>query len=169
MVVGEAADDLVHRDRDLLVDLARSFNTGPEQLPERVQALRAQLKEAERRMKALSDELRSARVKGQGADGLQVKQGKVRFVIESVNASSPEELAAYADRYLDLVKSGVVTVVAGDMFVIKVSKDLTSEYDAARLASLLGTGGGQKHLARGKLKGTADEAFQRLEKELASN
>jgi alanyl-tRNA synthetase len=169
MVVGEAADDLVRRDHDLLVELARSFNAGPELLPERVQALRAQLKEAERRLKALSEELRSARVKGHGADGVQVKQGKVPFVIETVNASSPEELAAYADRYLDLVKSGVVTVVAGDMFVIKVSKDLTSEYDAARLASLLGTGGGQKHLARGKLKGPSGEAFQRLERELASN
>jgi alanyl-tRNA synthetase len=169
MVVGEAADDLVRRDRDLLVELARSFNAGPEQLPERVQALRAQLKEAERRTKALSEELRSARVKGQGADGVQVKQGKVPFVIETVNASSPQELAAYADRYLDFVKSGVVTVVAGDMFVIKVSKDLTSEYDAARLAALLGTGGGQKHLARGKLRGPAGEAFQRLERELVSN
>jgi alanyl-tRNA synthetase len=169
MVVGEAADDLVRRDRDLLVELARSFNAGPEQLPDRVQALRAQLKEADRRLKALSEELRSARVKGQGADGVQVKQGKVPFVIEIVNASSPEELAAYADRYLELVKSGVVTVVAGDMFVIKVSKDLTSRYDAARLASLLGTGGGQKHLARGKLKGPSGEAFQRLEQELVSN
>jgi alanyl-tRNA synthetase len=168
MVVGEAADDLVRRDRDLLVDLARSFNASLEQLPERVQALRGQLKEAERRLKALSEDLRSARVKGQGGDGVQVKQGKVRFVIETVNASSPEELASYADRYLDLVKSGVVTVVAGEMFVIKVSKDLTSEYDAARLASLLGTGGGQKHLARGKLKGPAGEAFKRLEQELAS-
>ncbi len=166
MVVGEAADDLVRRDRDLLVELARSFNAGPDQLPDRLQALRAQLKEAERRLKALSEELRSARVRG--GDGVQVKQGKVPFVIETVNASSPEELAAYADRYLDLVKSGVVTVVAGDMFVIKVSKDLTSEYDAARLASLLGTGGGQKHLARGKLNGPAGDAFKRLERELAS-
>jgi alanyl-tRNA synthetase len=169
MVVGEAADDLVRRDRDLLVELARSFNAGPEQVPERVLALRAQLKEAERRLKALSEDLRTARVKGQGADGVQVKQGKVPFVIETVNASSPQELAAYADRYLDLVKSGVVTVVAGDMFVIKVSKDLTSEYDAARLAAILGTGGGQKHLARGKLTGPSTEAFQRLERELASS
>jgi alanyl-tRNA synthetase len=169
LVVGESADDMVRRDRDLLVELARSFNAGPEQLPERVQTLRAQLKEAERRSKSLSEELRTARVKGQGADGVQVKQGKVPFVIETVNASSPEELAAYADRYLDLVKSGVVTVVAGDMFVIKVSRDLTSEYDAARLASLLGTGGGQKHLARGKLKGPSAEALQRLEQELASH
>jgi alanyl-tRNA synthetase len=168
MVAGEAADDLIWRERNLVVELARSFNTGPEQLPDRVQALRAQLKEAERRTKALSEELRSARVKGQGGDGVQVKQGKVAFVIETVNASNPQELAAYADRYLDLVKSGVVTVVAGDMFVIKVSKDLTSEYDAARLAGFLGTGGGQKHLARGKLNGPAGEAFKRLEQELVA-
>ncbi|HXJ49498.1 MAG TPA: alanine--tRNA ligase, partial [Candidatus Acidoferrum sp.] len=166
MVVGEAADDLVRRDHDLTVELARSFNIGPEHLPERLQGLRAQLKESERRVKGLLDELRSARVKG--GDGVQVKQGKVPFVIETVNASNPQELAAYADRYLDLVKSGVVTVVAGDMFVIKVSKDLTSEYDAARLAVLLGTGGGQKHLARGKLNGPAGEALERLEQELAS-
>jgi alanyl-tRNA synthetase len=164
MVVGEAADELVRRDRDLLMELARSFNATPEQLPARVQALRAQLKEAEQRMKALSEELRGAKVKG--ADGLQVKQGKVPFVTETVSASSPTELAAYADRYMDLMQSGVVTVVAGDQFVIKVSKDLTSEYDAARLAGLLGTGGGQKHLARGKLNGPATEAFKRLEEAL---
>jgi alanyl-tRNA synthetase len=160
LVVGEAADDLVRRDRDLLAELGRSFNTTPDQLPARVQALRAQLKEAEQRLKALSEELRTARVKG--GDGVEVKQGKVPFVTETVKASSPEELAAYADRYLDLVKSGVVTVVAGDMFVIKVSKDLTSEYDATRLAGLLGKGGGQKHLARGKLSGAPEEAFKRL-------
>jgi alanyl-tRNA synthetase len=164
MVVGEAADELIWSERKLVVELARSFNTAPRQLPERVQALRAQLREAEQRLKALSDELRTARVSG--GDGVQVKQGKVPFVTETVKASSPTELAAYADRYLDLVKSGVVTVVAGDMFVIKVSKDLTSDYDAARLAALLGTGGGQKHLARGKLNGSADEAFKRLEQAL---
>jgi alanyl-tRNA synthetase len=164
MVVGEAADDLVRRDRELLAELARSFNSSPEQLPVRVQALRAQLKEAEQRLKALSEEQRSARVKG--GDGVEVKQGKVPFVTETVKASTPEELAAYADRYLDLVKSGVVTVVAGDMFVIKVSKDLTSEYDATRLAGLVGKGGGQKHLARGKLNGAPEEAFKRLEEAL---
>jgi alanyl-tRNA synthetase len=164
MVVGEAADDLILRERELLAELARSFNTGTEQLPERVQALRVQLKESDRRLKEMSEQLRGARVKG--ADGVAVKQGKVPFVTETVEASSPAELAAYADRYMDTMKSGVVTVVAGDMFVIKVSKDLIAEYDAARLAALLGTGGGQKHLARGKLTVPAGEAFKRLEEAL---
>ncbi len=164
MVVGEAADERIWRDRKLLSELARSFNTVPEQVPERVEALRAQVKDAERRLKALSEQLRSAKVKG--GNGLAVKNGKVPFVTETVEASSLDELAAYADRYLEMVKSGVVTVVAGNQFVIKVSKDLTPEYDAARLASLLGKGGGRPHLARGTLNGTAEEAFQRLEEAL---
>jgi alanyl-tRNA synthetase len=165
MVVGEAADELIWRERKLLTDLARSFNTGPGQVPERVETLRAQLKETERRLKVLSGQLRSAKVKG--GNGLAVKSGKVPFVTETVDASSPEELAAYADRYLEMVKSGVVTVVAGNQFVIKVSKDLTPEYDAARLAALLGKGGGRPQLARGTLKGNAEEAFKRLAEALS--
>jgi len=164
MVAGEAAEDLVHRERSLISSLARSFNAPADQLPGRVHNLRAQLKDAERRLKALSEQLRSAKVKG--GNGLAVKSGKVPFVTETVDASSPDELAAYADRYLEMVKSGVVTVVAGNQFVIKVSKDLTPEYDAAHLASLLGKGGGRPHLARGTLNGTAEEAFHRLEEAL---
>jgi len=164
MVVGEAADELIWRERRLLSDLARSFNAGPELLPERVESLRAQLKAAERRLKELSDQLRTAKVKG--GNGLAIKSGRVPFVTETVEASTPDELAAYADRYLEMIESGVVTVVAGNQFVIKVSKDLTPEYDAARLASLLGKGGGRPHLARGTLHGTAAEAFKRLEEAL---
>src|SRR6266567_1417475 len=164
MVAGEAAEDLVHRQRSLISSLARSFNAPADQLPGRVHNLRAQLKDAERRLKALSEQLRSVKVKG--GNGLAVKSGKVPFVTETVDASSPDELAAYADRYLEMVKSGVVTVVAGNQFVIKVSKDLTPEYDAAHLASLLGKGGGRPHLARGTLNGTAEEAFHRLEEAL---
>ncbi len=164
MVVGEAADELMWRERRLLSDLARSFNTGPDQLPERLESLRAQLKDAERRLKALSDQLRAAKVKG--GNGLAVKKGRVPFVIETVDAANHDELAAYADRYLEQVKSGVVTVVAGDKFVIKVSKDLTPEYDAARLAAMLGKGGGRPQLARGTLTIPAAEAFKRLEETL---
>ena len=168
MVVGEAADELVRRDRELLADLARSFNAGSEQLPERLQALRAQLKEVEREREKLRDQLRSARVGGGDGSGgtAVVKHGKVAFVTENVDASNLDELKAYADRYLELVKSGIVTVVGGGMFVIKVSSDLTSQYDATSLKSLFGTGGGRPQLASGKLTVSPDEAFRRLEEAL---
>ncbi len=165
MVVGEAADDLLRRDRELLSELARSFNASPEQLPERVQALRVQLKEAEREREKLRDQLRSARVGG--GDGLAVKHGKVAYVTETVDASNLDELKAYADRYLEVVKSGIVTVVGGGLFVIKVSSDLASQYDATRLKSFFGTGGGRPQLVSGKLTVAPGEAFKRLDEELA--
>ncbi len=160
MVVGEAADELVRRDRDLLMQLARTFNTTPDQLPQRIEALRAQLKHVEREL----DRVRRERIAG---DGLAVKQGKVAYVIEKVDAATLDELKSYADRFLEKVGSGIVTVVGGDKFVIKVSKDLTNRYDANRLkAALGGKGGGPAHLVTGTLTVPADEAFQRLEDEL---
>ncbi|HVS49642.1 MAG TPA: alanine--tRNA ligase [Candidatus Dormibacteraeota bacterium] len=166
MVVGEAADDLVFRDRELLSELARTFNTGPEQLPTRVQALRVQLKEAERELEKLRDQVRTARVGG--GDGLAIKHGKVAYVTEIVDASNLDELKSYADRYLEALKSGIVTVVGGGLFVIKVSNDLVSQYDANRLKAFFGTGGGRPQLASGKLTVPVEEAFKRLDHELAS-
>jgi len=163
MVVGEAADELVRRDRELLAELARSFNTSPEQLPERVQALRTQLKEAERER----DRVRRERI---GGDGMSVKHGRVAYVTQSVDASNVDELKSYADRYLEKVKSGIVTLVAGDKFVIKVSKDLTSQYDANRLKAFFGgKGGGPSHLVTGTISGVrADEAFHKHDEALSS-
>jgi alanyl-tRNA synthetase len=160
MVVGEAAGELIRRDRELLTDLARSFNVGPSQLPHRIESLRAQLKEAERER----EKLRRDRI---GGDGMSVKHGRVDYVAETVDASNVDELKSYADRYLERVKSGIVTLVAGDKFVIKVSKDLTSQYDANRLKNLFGKGGGPSHLVSGTLTVPAEQAFQKLAEELA--
>jgi len=162
MVVGEAADELVEWDRELISELARSFNASPEQLPERVESLRAQLKELQREREKLREQVRVARV--QGGDGMAVRHGKVDYITEMVDATNVDELKAYADRYLEKIKSGVVTLVAGDKFVIKVSKDLTNQYDANRLkAHFGGKGGGPAHLVTGTLSGvSAEEAFQRL-------
>ena len=165
MVVGEAADELVARDRDLLSEMARSFNASPEALPERIRALRAELKEKERELARVRDQLRTARVGG--TDGFPIKHGRVDYVAQSVEASNVDELKAYADRYLERVKSGVVTLVAGDKFVIKVSNDLVSQFDATRLKDLFGTGGGRPQLVSGKLTVPAEEAFKRLEEALS--
>jgi alanyl-tRNA synthetase len=162
MVVGEAADELVRNERELLTEMARTFNTSPEHLPARIQALRSQVKELERER----ERLRHERI---GRDGVEVKHGRIDYVAETVDASGVDELKSYADRYLERVRSGIVTVVAGDKFVIKVSKDLTSQYDANRLKTLFGKGGGPAHLVTGTLTVPAHEAFKRLDQELAAS
>jgi len=91
-----------------------------------------------------------------------VKRGQVSYITETVDASSVDELKAYADRYLEKIQSGVVTLVAGDKFVIKVSRDLTNQYDANRLKEFFGKGGGPAHLVTGTLTVPAEEAFHRL-------
>ena len=159
MVVGEAADELIRRDRELLSQLARSFNASPEQLPERIQALRSQLKDAQREV----EKLRGVRIAG---DGVSVKHGRVDYVTETVDASNDAELRSYADRYLEKVRSGIVTVVAGNKFVIKVSNDLVPQFDATRLKDLFGTGGGRPQIVSGKLSVSAEEAFRRLDEAL---
>jgi alanyl-tRNA synthetase len=91
----------------------------------------------------------------------------VDYVAATVDASTMDELKAYADRYLELVKSGVVTLIAADKFVIKVSNDLVPQYDATRLKDFFGPrSGGRPQLVSGKLTVPPDEAFQRLEQEL---
>jgi alanyl-tRNA synthetase len=167
MVVGEAADELVRRDRELLAEVAKTFNAPPEQLPERVRVLRAELKDAQRELEKLRDQLRTARVGGK--DGVAVKHGKVDYVTDTVDASNVDELKSYADRYLERVKSGVVTLVAGDKFVIKVSNDLIPQYDATRLKEFFGTGGGRPQLVSGKLTVPADEAFRRVDEALGDD
>src|SRR4029077_18925950 len=109
---------------------------------DRVQALRAQSKDAERELAKVRDQLRTARVGGTDG-GVAVKHGRVDYVAQTVDAASVEELRAYADRYLERVKSGVVTLIAGDKFVIKVSNDLVPQYDATRLKDFFGPGGGR--------------------------
>ena len=148
----------------MLSEIAKSFNVSPEQLPDRIRALRGELKEKERDLAKARDQLQTARVGG--ADGFSVKRGRVDYVAERVEASNMDELRAYADRYLERVKSGVVTLIAGDKFVIKVSNDLVPQFDATRLKDFFGTGGGRPQLASGKLTVSPEEAFKRLEEAL---
>src|SRR4029077_2264652 len=160
LVVGETAERLIAQDRELVTDLARSFNVPPDQVPERVETLRTQVKELQREREKLREQVRVARI--QGGDGTAVRHGQVNYVTETVDAANMDELKAYADRYLEKIKSGVVTLIAGDKFVIKVSRDLTNRYDANRLKEFFGKGGGPAHLVTGTLTVPADEAFQRL-------
>jgi hypothetical protein len=81
--------------------------------------------------------------------------------METVPAAGIDDLLGYADRYLEsLGGSGVVAVVGGDSFVIKVSRDL--DIDAKSLTEHFGRGGGSPVLVRGRLTKAPDDAFKEL-------
>jgi len=64
MVVGEAAELLIQRRLGALGELTRVLGVPPDQVVRRVEELRTQLREAERRSVKLRDELRVAQVQG---------------------------------------------------------------------------------------------------------
>ena len=131
-------------------------------MPGRVADLRAQAREAQRRIEKLEDDLRLAAVRGR--PGITIRNGRVDLVTEKVEAKDLDELRAYADRYMELIHKGVVAVTSGDNFVIKASKD--AGVDVEQFASLFGRGGGGSQLVQGKLTVPADEAFNQLEQAL---
>ncbi|HKF78965.1 MAG TPA: alanine--tRNA ligase-related protein, partial [Candidatus Dormibacteraeota bacterium] len=167
MTVGEAAETLVRHQMGVLAELAHALRVPPTQVGERMGELRRELREAEREIERLRDELRVAHVRGSDG-GPRRRQASVPLVLEEVPAAGPADLLGWADRYLEsLGGSGVVVVVSGPSFVVKVSRDLAAAHPALSLVPMLGRGGGNRaDLAQGRLTKSADEAFHEVEASL---
>ena len=167
MKVGEAAEDLIRLRLSQLGEVARALGTSTDEVPQRVTELRSELREAERQVERLRDEVRTAKVRGSSNGGPRRREARVPLILETVDAEGMSDLRGWADRFLEaLGGSGVVGVANGDNFAIKVSRDLSSIHPATQLAKLLGRGGGSDQLAQGKLTKPAPEAFQELEASL---
>jgi alanyl-tRNA synthetase len=163
VVAGEAADRLVRARLGLLQDLARSLGVPPEQVGERVSDLQRQVREGERQLERLRDELRQAHVRGSNG-GPRRREARIPLVLEEVAAEGPDDLRGWADRYLEaLGGSGVVAVVNDANFVVKVSRDLADQHPATELAPYLGRGGGRPELAQGRLTKSPAAAFSEVE------
>ena len=152
LVAGEAAEALIERRLGAVASLARELGVPPDQLTVRVGELRAQLKELERNVRRLQDEVRAARVRGPEGGPERHDINGIPVIAEVVESEKLDDLRSYADSYLELLGGrGIVAVLGGDLFVIKVSRDLVSaQVDANRLRAAFGTGGGQPHLVQGR-------------------
>ncbi len=161
MVAGEAADRVIARRLGQLSDLARTLGVQPDQAGDRLLQLHAQLREADRQLRRLQDDLRQARVGAGGGGPRPVTGTTVPLITERVTATGPDDLRAWADRYLEALGGrGVVVVTSDGRYVLKVSRDLG--VDANRLKDALGPGGGPPHLVQGRLANGEEAAFQRL-------
>jgi alanyl-tRNA synthetase len=167
MTVGEAAERLSRRRLAQLAQVAGTLGVAPDAVVERVTGLRRELREAERQVERLRDEVRIASVRGSRNGGPTRRDAKVPLILETVEADGMNDLRGWADRYLEVLGgSGVVGVANQAIFAIKVSRDLAAEHPAKRLARLLGEGGGSDEMAQGRLTKPPLEAFQELEASL---
>jgi alanyl-tRNA synthetase len=168
VVAGDPAREMLYTRFEQVNQLARSLGVSVDNVPARIDELRAQLRETERKLEHARDELRAARVRG--GDGVAPKPvpgTRVPTLMQSVETESASDLGRYADTYLDsLPQPGVVAVTNSNSFVIKVSRDLAAEFDANRLKDAFGRGGGPAWFVQGKLERPPEEAFARLKEML---
>jgi alanyl-tRNA synthetase len=163
LTVGEAADALIRRRLGQLGNLARTLGVPPDQVEGRVLDLRRELRESERQLERMRDELRSAHLRG-AQEGPRRREASVPLVLEEVPAEGAGDLRGWADRYLEFLGgSGVVVVSSGPNFAVKVSRDMAEQHPATALASLLGRGGGRPEMAQGRLTRPLAEAFELVE------
>ncbi len=163
MTVGEPAESLVRRRLGQLGALARSLGVPVDQAEARVAEIRRELKESERQLERLRDELRAAHLKG-AQGGPRRREASVPLALEEVPADGDHDLRGWADRFLEFLGgSGVVVVSSADNFVVKVSRDLAGQHPATGLVPLIGRGGGRPEMAQGKLTKPAPEAFDLVE------
>jgi alanyl-tRNA synthetase len=128
-----------------------------------VAELRRELRESERQLERLRNELRTAHVRGANS-GPRRREASVPLVLEEVPAGGADDLRGWADRFLEFLGgSGVVVVSSGSNFAIKVSRDMAGRHPATGLAPLLGRGGGRPEMAQGRLTRPLTEAFELVE------
>ena len=167
LTVGESADRLVRRQTAVLNDVVRSLGVPAEQVPARVADLRRDLRDAQREVERLRDEVRVAHVRGSNGGGPRRRPASVPLILEQVPAGGRDDLRGWADRYLEaLGGSGVVAVADEANFAIKVSRDLSGAHPARELAPLLGRGGGSPEFAQGRLTKPVVDAFNEVEASL---
>ena len=141
----------------LLRQAADTLRCTPEQLPERIQKLQAQLKDQERE----AGELKRKLATGGGGTNLQDKvqeRDGLKFLISRVDAADPKTLRDAGDTLRNWLGSGVI-VLGGEhkgkaSLLVMVSKDLTHRFHAGKImaklaAQLEGRGGGRPDMAQG--------------------
>ena len=152
---GEGAGQRIRRTEDQLRAAARALHCGQDQVPELIEKLQQQLKEAERQVATLKHQL-ALGVEKNIMEGVREVRG-ARVLATRVDAD-PRTMRQAGDTLRDRMGSGVV-VLGGEnsgkaTLLVMVSKDLTGKFHAGKLMKQLaqiigGKGGGRPDMAQG--------------------
>ncbi|TCK02926.1 alanine--tRNA ligase [Phorcysia thermohydrogeniphila] len=170
-VVGKEAMNYVRKKEELISKLKVSLQSPEEQLLQKVEKLKEELKEKERELERVKKKLATAEI-DKVVEGAPVING-VKVVTAKLDGFGGKELAEIADVIRNKAGTSAVMLVgikdgkAG--LLIALSKDLTSKYNARdiinQVAPLLeGRGGGRPDLAQGGVRNLTalEEAFAKF-------
>ena len=149
LVAGEAAEDELDR-REAAAATARA-------------ELERRLREAQKRIEKLEEELRSGRLDG-GDARIEERKARVPLTVGTIEAKSLDDLRASADRLFEKQHGkGVVALTTSTNYVVK---GVVTDMNVAIIRDAFGPGGGSASLVQGKLARNPKEAFDALEKAL---
>jgi alanyl-tRNA synthetase len=155
LVAGEAADELVRGRLQVVNEMARSLGVPVDQLPARLAEMRAELKEKEKAIARLGEQLMAARLRREPA-------ANGSLLIED-ELEPTADLKAWADIALGgLSQPGVAFGSSGDRYVLKVHSQLTGRINALEARAHIGPGGGRPEFVQGKLTHPRDEVITYL-------
>lgn len=156
-VSGEGAIAYAHAQDDILKNLSRKLGTKAADLPQRLDQLLAQIKNAENALKLHT----TSSLKEQAHSLAQSARviGSTRFVSQIVeNINDTNDLRTYADLIRDVLGSGVVALGLKQsdnkcILLVAVTKDLSSAIHAGKLVAetaplIGGKGGGRPDFAQ---------------------
>jgi alanyl-tRNA synthetase len=154
-LAGGPAVAAMQSQRGMLLQAADALRSKPEQLPDRLARLQAQVKELEKEAEGLKGRLAA----GGDSDVMDqvVETGGLKILAARVQAADPKSLRAAADRLRDRLKSGIVGLGAESdgkaMLLVMVTPDLTDRFKAGDIikvaaAQVGGKGGGRPDMAQ---------------------
>jgi len=155
-VTGRAAVELEQSREKMLKESAALLKASPEELSVRIQKLIDENKK-------VRQELRQARITGAVPDPDQILSGAkaiegVKVLAAEIESPDIDALLDFSDRLASKMGKGILALGSKNdqkaYLVVRVSKDLTGQYNAGKLAAKLseivgGKGGGRPELARG--------------------
>ncbi|MCP5464325.1 MAG: alanine--tRNA ligase [Deltaproteobacteria bacterium] len=171
-VTGEEAFALSQKQSQLIAQLASDLKSKSEDIPEKIDQLRKQIKKRDKEIEALKAKLLSGASQDLLKDAFEIDGGKAVYH-QTDDVKGARDVAT---ALLDKLKSGVAVVGAKAgpkaILVIAVSKDLSAKYSAKNLLDELaplvgGRGGGKPEMAQAG--GDQPEGLQEVGEKLRSS
>lgn len=171
-VTGEKAYQFMSEQIQILNEAANKLKANNKDIPEKIEALQKELKEAHKEIESLTAKLGNIEAKNLIN---QVKEvNNVKLLVSRVEINEPNQLRTMMDELKQKIESGVI--VLGAVFegkvqlIAGVTKDLTGTYHAGKLIKEVATrcgggGGGRPDMAQagGKDPNRLNEALQFVE------